>query len=152
MVSLLRRGLPPTALLSLRVPGVPECEIAASDSLVGAALSVCANAGVNALQKKSACVRNTGAQVLSVRSRHPRGRGGKSRLPIILKPSIKYCSQGKQYLDRDLGQDRLPIPSSILRRYVGASPAECEVSFSRTLKRVGCFLAEPRLASWKDQQ
>jgi hypothetical protein len=32
------------------------------------------------------------------------------------------------------------------------SAVECELYFSRTLKRGGCFLTEPKLASWKDQQ
>ena len=81
--------------------------------------------GVNAPQKKSAGVRNTGAQVRSVRSRHRGGRGGKSTLSIVLKPSMEYCSEGKQYLDRD----GLLIPSSIFHRYSEPVPLNANGAF-----------------------
>ena len=61
-------------------------------------------------------------------------------MPIILKPSIEYCSQGKHFLHRVTSEGCRYLPRSF--GDTSTSPAECELYFSRTLKRGGGFLTD----------
>ena len=67
------------------------------------------------------------------------GRGGRSTLPINLRLSREDCSQGKYSLHR-VTQGRLLILPSTPGDTSEPIAAECELCFSRTLKRGGCFL------------
>jgi len=58
----------------------------------------------------------------------------------------------RQYSLHHVTQGRLLILLSTPSDTSEPITAECELYFSRTLKRGGCFLTEPRLASWKEQQ
>ena len=69
-------------------------------------------------------------------------------LPTNLTLSTEDCSQGKYSLQAFHRKGCSYFPGDTSEPIA----SECELYFSRALKRGGCLLTEPRLASWKDQQ